>query len=508
MSGRPVYWEEGLFLTPQHFQAADRHFRRGLQEVEDWFHPYNWGIRTIEFEAKNVSKYVFVLRQCEARFPDGTRLVVGKGCDVPSLSLNLRNAFPKGKTETTIFLAVPSFHLGEKNVEDKASSRGPRRQVDTEEFPDGEAGDGEATGMGEKRVDDKASSRGPRYQVDSEDCLDEGTGKGEATIKVLRPQARLLHSEDDANGYETLSILHLKRATGDGALPRVDLTKVPPLLRLDAWPSLLEQIQTLSLDIRGKIDQLSEYAVNQGISFRSQDVGDTERLLKLGALNEADPPLRAMAFTPGFTPLAVYVELCRIAGRLGLFLPDRRAPKIEPYDHENLRDCFVDVIAKIARALKGVESSKVVIIPFTKMESFLQVAVQESWLQADHQLFLGVETELSEGECDEVLKPSYLDRSMGAASQVKILFGKRWPGLTLSTVGRLPRDLPARRGVVFFSIKREEPKDIWAGVLTDRSLAIQFNETKAPMEDDRVSVITPEGRKAKLRFSLYVVPPR
>src|SRR5262249_32790912 len=183
---------------------------------------------------------------------------------------------------------------------------------------------------------------------------------------------------------------------------RYELSRVPPLLAFDAWPWLRDQVQSLSYQIQGKIEQLADQAVDRGLSFRGQDAGDAERLLKLAALNEADPPLRAMVFTRGFTPLSVYVELCRIAGRLALFLPERRPPSLPAYDHENLGGVFLELIESIRRALEGVEPSKVLVVPFSRVGNHLQVAVQESWLQADHKLFVAIETELNEAECDQL----------------------------------------------------------------------------------------------------------
>ena len=405
MASRAVHWEEGMFLTPQHFQAADRHARRNLREVEDWFHPYDWGVRSITFDPQ-VASYVVTLRGCEARFKDGTRLSVGDDLDVPPLTIDLRPAL-QGSGETVVSLAVPSFRLGVKNVEDAPSEQGAR------------------------------------YWVDADECDDENTGAQPTAIRFRRHRARLLHSGEAASGYETLPLFRVTRSALDGAVPQFDLSRVPPLLSLDAWPWLRDEVQSLSHQIRGKVEQLADQAVNREITFRGQDSGDAERLLKLAALNEADPPLRALAFTPGFTPLAVYVELCRIVGRLSLFLPDRRPPGVPPYDHEDLGDCFTDLIEKIRLSLKGVEPTTVVASPFTRVGFHLQAAVEEEWLQPHYLMLLGVETELSEEDCDRLLRDEELDRSIGSAAQVETLFARRFPGLTLTTTRAPP---PSPRG--------------------------------------------------------------
>ena len=57
MASRPVYWYEGMFLQPQHLQAADRHAVESLRRSEDWFHPFDWGFRAIDIDRDAVANY-------------------------------------------------------------------------------------------------------------------------------------------------------------------------------------------------------------------------------------------------------------------------------------------------------------------------------------------------------------------------------------------------------------------------------------------------------------------
>ncbi len=72
MAKRAVHWYEGMFLRPQHFQAADRFARDRVREAEDWLRPYHWGLRAIEFDEDAIANYSLVIRSCQARFKDGT----------------------------------------------------------------------------------------------------------------------------------------------------------------------------------------------------------------------------------------------------------------------------------------------------------------------------------------------------------------------------------------------------------------------------------------------------
>src|SRR3954451_12382603 len=76
MASRPIHWHEGMFLRPQHFQAADRYARGALRESEDWFHPFDWGLKSVDFDREAFGNYSAVLRGCEARFKDGTKVSI------------------------------------------------------------------------------------------------------------------------------------------------------------------------------------------------------------------------------------------------------------------------------------------------------------------------------------------------------------------------------------------------------------------------------------------------
>ncbi len=467
MSNAAVHWHDGMFLSPHHFQAAERHARKGLRESEDWFHPFAWGVRGVRYDDEAIASSVVSLLACEARFKDGTHLSVGPGRDVPSLSMSLRDAL-KADGATTILLAVRSFGLGEKNV------------------------------------DLTPIESGGRYWADEEECEDENKEAVAIPLKVRRFQAKLLHSGESVAGYETLPILRVQRSGTTDATPRV-VAYVPPLLSFDAWPRLVERIDSLAHQIQAKATELAGQIAGRGLVIQGNDGSEAERLLKLGALNEALPPLRAIIAAPGVTPFAVYLELCRIVGRLGLFLPERMPAPVLPYDHEDIGGRFLALIDQIRQALKGVESSNLVVRHFARDGDHLRVALEESWLQADSRIYLGIETDRSEAECDRLL--TKLDRSIGAGLQVEELYARRVPGLTLTPLNRHPVDLQNFVGVAFFEIGRDART--WAGVVRDRSLAIRLNMAQATFQSGEIiRMTTPEDKGVNLRFALYVVPGR
>src|SRR5258707_928786 len=137
MPSRPVHWSEGMFLRPQHFQAADRHARQALKDSEDWYHPFNWGVRWIEFDRDAIGNYSVVVRACEARFKDGTKLTLPD--DATADPVELRTSLASSGA-VTVYLAVPSFQPGRANVEETPTADGPRYWIDDQESSDENTG--------------------------------------------------------------------------------------------------------------------------------------------------------------------------------------------------------------------------------------------------------------------------------------------------------------------------------------------------------------------------------
>ncbi|SIO61695.1 type VI secretion system protein ImpJ [Singulisphaera sp. GP187] len=464
MASRPIHWHEGMFLRPQHFQVADRNVREGLRDSEDWFHPFNWGVRSVEFDREAFGNYSAVLRSCEARFKDGTKISIpGDGTVDP---VELRNALASAGS-AMIYLAVPALQAGRANVE---------------EVP---------------------TANGPRYWVDELEITDENTGSEEQALLVRRTRARLLLSTQDHTGYEVLPLARVERAAQFEAPPQLDVDYVPPLLVLDAWTPLWQMVQSLYHQIGAKVDQLAAQIVDRSISFDSQVPGDAERLLKLATLNGALSAFESIVFVRGLTPLVLFHELCRLVGQLAIFMDARRPPALPPYDHEDIGGCFYTVIKYIQLGLDTIAPSAFEKRYFEKNGERLQVSLEPGWLSSTKTLFLGVETELGDDDCEQLLRA--MDMKLGSTSRVEQIFKQALRGLKLVPIVRPPRALPAGTGIVYYQIERDQV--FWRDVADTCSMAIRMNLARATFQSDRIlSVVPPKGSKTtNLQFALFII---
>lgn len=471
MRNQPVHWSEGMFLRPHHFQAADRYWSETLDTAERWDHQYYYGVRRLELSPEAIANYQFQVNVCHARMRDGTLIVLdpGQGLD----RVDLKDAFTKEAT-VRVFLAVPRLSMGRANV-----------------------------GAG-------ANADKHRYVEQNLAIQDESLGGNDQEIQLRTLNVRLLLSTQDLEGYELLPIAQLQRAGQREATPQLDVSYIPPVLAIDAWPPLGRDIVRAVYDIIGKkIEVLSQQVIHRGITLVSQEPGDLDRLLMLAQLNVAYTTLDVLTFAFGVHPFVAYREMARIVGQLSIFGPERRPPEIPHYDHDDLGRIFRYLKEQIELLLEQIRDYAYEQRFFEGEGKGMRVSLESKWLNTDWQWFVGVRRgNLSEKECLALLSPGELDWKLGSARQVDALFEYGAEGLHLTPLERAPRALPPSQDWVYFEVSRQNAA--WKDVLQTQTLAMRLKDilivNRENLQGKRQIVVSARGRQSPLEFALFAVP--
>jgi type VI secretion system protein ImpJ len=466
MTTRAVHWHEGMFIRPQHFQAAQRSWAGLVQRAGRWDVHHNWGLRALDLDPDALGNSLAVVRSLAARLRDGTLVEVPH--DGELAPLDLRGALGGGGS-TTLLLGVPVLRLGRPNAAADA-----------------------------------------RFAVETADLEDENTGVNPQQVQLRRLNLRLLLDSDDPAGYEVLPIARLQRSARADAAPELDQRYFPPVLACDAWAPLQVGVLRAAHERVGKkIDALTEQVVARGLTFDSQGQGDAMLFAQLRELNEVQAVLGVLAFSEGVHPLAAYLELCRAVGQLAIFGATRRPPELPRYDHDDLAGCFLRVKGYLDAALDIFVEPQYKERPFIGAGLRLQVTLEPAWLEARWQLFLGVQSQLEPEQCVRLLtKAGQLDMKIGSSERVDTIFREGLAGLRVGHSARPPRALPQLPGQVYFQVQREASAEEWANVARSLTLAIRLNERLivGNIQGQRVLTIKGPTRTTPLQFTLYVVP--
>lgn len=477
MATRAVHWHEGMFLWPQQLQCAERHHLSQLDRQHRWDVHYNWGLRTLVWDEEALKSSHFIVKSLEARLRDGSVIVVPD--DGTLAPLDLKSAFDRDDS-VTLFLALPKVHEGKPNV----VSRQEHVRKD-----------------GESRLE-------TRWIVDSQELEDENTGVDAQAVQVRFWNLKLLTSNDEVAGYETLPLARIQKTGGADAPPQLDVTYIPPLLACDGWKPLRDGILQEVFDRFGeRVNLISRQIVSRGISFDTHNPGDGLLLGQLQALNQGYAALNTLAFAEGIHPLKAYVELCRCVGQLAIFNDSRKAPDLPRYDHDDLGGCFY----RVKQYLDGVAISKPSYEerPFVGRGSRMEVQIEPKWLEPIFEMFVGVQSNFKPEEVVKLMtKPGQLDMKIGSADRVDMIFEGGRMGLEFTPIAKPPRVLPVQAGLSFFQINRATKLEEWQNVQKSMVLAIRLNPNRVvgTIDGQQVLTIRTASEQKTMQFTLFLAP--
>jgi len=483
----PVHWSEGMFLRPQHFQASDRSWNEKLATAVTALDPCSYGIVRLEINPTALASRQVDVRACQARLRDGTLVWLEQGetpdrlslqnatDEIAKLSAQLEESLQSVDT-VRVYLAVPRFDPVGSNV----SPPGPA---------------------------DRSRSRIVRQSLQ-----DDTAGGNDQEVEFCRLNVTLKLSTEDLSGFELLPIAQIRRAANREAAPEIDPDFFPPMLSVDAWQPLgLDIVRGIYDLISRKVEVLAEQAVNRRVGFSSSEPGDLDRLMMLSKLLESQAVMRVIAFAQGVHPRQAYAEICRVAGQLAVFEPQRTLGELPIYDHDDLARIFRTVKEKIESMIGRVASLEFEQRYFVgSAPSILSVSLEPKWLQSNWSLYVGVmRGDIPEDECQRLLTGnSHLDWKLGSADEVDRLFRLGVPGLELVPLDQPPRALPVRSGWLYYRIGTDSPA--YKSVQLQQSLAIRVRDSAILNADQlagrRRIEVAYDTRVAALEFSLFAVP--
>jgi type VI secretion system protein ImpJ len=473
MSTPPVYWHQGMFLRPHHFQAGERYLADQVRRSGQFDVHYNWGSRVVKVDPAGLKNFRFVVERLAARMRDGTLVLVEQGTDHSLDPLELKPAMDKlGPGQTVdVLLAVPLLQIGRANA---------------------------------GRPDDPST----RYHVDPArtPIEDENDGRTPCLVDTRRLNVKLFTTLQETSGYDVLPIARLERSVKATGEPQLHEPYIPPVLACDGWDELRDGvIGQVYNRVGGLVKQLSKTVKDQNIRFDSNNPDHRKIFERLRALNEGWAAFGVIANAEGVHPLFGYLELCRLVGKLSVFGKSAMLPDLPAYDHDDLGKCFFTVKRHLDDLLGEVKQGYEV-RPFVGEGLKMRVKIEPTWLAPACQLLVGVDSTLPAAECARLLT-ARLNMKIGALERVDEVFRTGLRGLEFVHDDRPPSVLPA--GPTYFRISRDSSQPEWEAVKQSFNLAVRLNDKLILGSMDGKSDVTiqADGKTGNFGFTLYVVLP-
>lgn len=441
---RKVVWNEGMLLTPHHFQQWDNYQEDLLNSRLASLIPYEWGVLDLAINRESLANGYFELLRCRAVLPDGLLIDVPQ-TDVAPEPRPIEGHFDPEEERLDVHLAIPAKRAGAANFQANGSERG--------QFV--------------------------RYWQEPGVALDETTGDNERQLAFARTNLKILFTDELRDGYTAIKIAEVGR-TATGQLTLLE-NYIPPALNLTASPWLVNMLRQLVEILITKSSSLGDQRRQRASTLADFTTSEVAIFWLLHTVNAAIPTLAHMFRTRMLHPERLYTEMARLAGTLMTFAINRHPKDIVRYEHLDLFFTFNTLASEIRDLLETVIPTRCVPIPLEKTRESLYVGrVQDERLLKEAAFYLGVRAQVPESRLIE-----RVPRVIKVASRdvIDAVIGSGLPGVTLTHASPPPAPIPTRVGFHYFGLDSIGP--FWEAIRGSQTIAVyvpdEFPDEKLEM---------------------------
>ena len=428
---RKIVWNEGMLLTPHHFQQWDNYFEDLLNSRVQSAKQYDYGVLDIQVNNEAIANSNFQLTSCRAVLSDGLIVNVPDTEAVPDLR-PVGDHFHPEQERLGVHLAIPAKKMGEANYQANGAKANPNL----------------------------------RFLQEGSLVKDETSGTNEQPIAYAKTNLRLIFDDEVRDGFTAIKIAELQR-TPTGQLKIAD-DYIPPILKVSASVWLTNMLRQLVEILITKSGSLGEQRRQSRASLADFTTSEVAVFWLLHTVNTSIPTMAHFFRSPLIHPEQLYLEMAELVGKLMTFSVDYHPKDIVKYDHDDLYFTFSNLSAQLKELLETVIPSRCVPIPLEKTRDTLYVGrIEDERLLKEAGFYLAVRSQMPEAKLIEGVPRVVKIASRDAIDQV---IGAALPGVVLTHANPPPAPIPARVGFKYFMLDTIGP--YWNGIRGSKVIAV------------------------------------
>lgn len=451
---QPLFWHQGLFLQPQHFQIADQHVQSLFVPYQHYMAPHFWGVYELNIQQAALGARSFQISKGTFLFPDGSHVSFPGNALFESRTFE--EGWVSGAKPFTIFLGIRKWCESGANVT-TVEKADPLSKVSTRFV---------------------ASS-------EQEDCVDLHAGGPEGEVKRLNYLLKVFWgSETDLAGdYLLIPVAQLER-TREGIELSANFSF--PAMTLGSSALLTATLQEIRDQLASRSRQLEGYKRQRGIQNAEFGSRDVVYLLALRSLNRYVPLLFHYSEARQVHPWLIYGLLRQLVGELSSFsetvtvlgesvadgsqlLPD--------YDHSNLGECFNAAHLLILKLLDEITAGPEYVLPLRYDGTYFAAEMKPSQFEHGNRYFVVLK---SEEDPKLVLQSTGSVVKLSSRERLPLLIARALPGIGLEHLPNPPQELPRRAYCLYFAL--DSHCEQWALVEKGNNIALYWDNAPEDLE--------------------------
>ena len=442
---RPLFWHQGLFLQPQHFQLADIYTQSLLTPFHRLLQPHFWGVGDMEIQKTGLGNFSFNLLRFEALFPDMTYVVFPDNALLKARSFD--NEWLDNGSPLNIFIGLKKWNVAGENVT-VVSNLEDIQDVTTRFVT----------------------------TADPEDVIDFHQGGATAQVKKLHYLLKIFWETevDQLGDYVLIPVTQLEKS-GDEIILSPQF--IPPALTITASDTLAKMVIEVKDQIASRSRRLESYKRERGIHTAEFGARDMVYLLALRTLNRYVTVLVQLTETTPVHPWTVYGVLRQLIGELSSFSEQVSVMgEIENginlnlhYNHHNLWECFANAQTMITQLLDEITAGPEYVIQLLYDETYYTAELPPTIFEGRNRFYLVFTTESDPQMLIEALESI---AKLGSRETLPLLIARALPGIKLDYLKIPPQELPRRANSFYFRIDHHGNQ--WAQIEQGNNLALYW----------------------------------
>ena len=454
---KPVFWYQGLFLQPQHFQQLDLYFQSLLSPLVTYQLPYFWGVCRMKVQQAALKTQTFAIDEGEFIFQDGTWTAYPGNTIIQSRSLNLEKL--EAGRPFKVYLGLHKWDSMSENVHVLEQSS-------------------------------DLSSVGARFitRTEPEEVKDLYQGGPSEQVKLMNYALKVFWEYEigEFGDYYLIPVAELEYDEEEIKLSR---NYVPPMVSVSGSEILMQYIQNIREQITSRCRKLEEYKSPKEIQTSELEPGYIVYMLALRSLNRYVPMVYHLTETTDIHPWYVYGLLRQIIGELSTFTDRIDAlgrlmdgtGLLPEYNHENLFSCFDEAQTLIGELLGAIIIGPESIIHLEREGGYFKTDIPVELFEGRHVFYLVLRTAENQ---DKVLKVMKDIAKVSSIEYIKTLVDRALPGIPLEYCLIPPPGLPTRANSFFFKIDQSHSQ--WVEIQKGQSICLYWDQ--AP-KDTKAEII-------------------
>jgi len=429
--GRQVYWHQGLFLQPQHFQYIDQYNRSLALSSVQISESYPWGYYQLKINTDTLNSGIIEISRMDCLLRDGTFVSWPNNCE-----LCPRNFDANWEDRTKPFMIYLGVH--------HASEKNPNVTVYHE-----------STGKPNAMTRYVSSAEGQPLN----DLYD---GDKSTVLKQLSLNAAI-YFEHEIEGLDDIELLPLARLRVEGNDVVLCQHYIPPLLSLKASPVIQGHLHSLKNNLLSRATILESSKSTAGVASTSGfNPATMKSRFALQVLSRYISQFLNYVEAPHSQAVEVYGTLRGLISELSIFSEkfsmtgesnETGLESLPAYHHDRLGEIFKVAMDIVGVLLNELTSGPELFVQLKKVEANkFSGALSQEFFNNRNSVYLLLHTEQN-------IKPyleSFLKFSkLGASGQVEIYARRSLPGVRVVHIEGRPLGVSVQPNTHYFMIERE-----------------------------------------------------